>query len=313
MKRIKKFNSSMKIAFPALLLSGAAHAFSVNVSGTGAMTIDGTGGPDDARVIGQGTEGAVVVKDGDGNIVWNEETVVTSILFIGKGGENKFRVKNVSVAGKIEARGGSGDDIFNVVGTLDASRLVIDHAGGNNRLFAGNEEALDTLSLDNGLTYDSGNGKDKIIINELKVADGNPADTMISTGGGNDTVEITGGGADFDAESRRLVVETGAGNDYVSIYDLDFTQGLQVFTGPGKDEIYIDFNYALPSDTGVIGSVPYIDAIAGPGKDVVYVVDNQVPDINVNCGSEKDKFAVYGNVAEMETVDMCEVDLSSGS
>jgi len=43
-------------AISALLLAGSAHAFTVNVSGSGAMTIKGTNGPDEARVIGQGTE-----------------------------------------------------------------------------------------------------------------------------------------------------------------------------------------------------------------------------------------------------------------
>jgi len=232
----------------------------------------------------------VVVKNSSYAPVWEGTDTITSILFIGKKAENKFVLTGVDVTGTVEVRGGPQKDILSINGLLSAARLMVDHKGGKNAVWAGNADNGDLIDLDNGFTYDSGNGKDIILINELRVADGNPADSMIFTGGGNNIIEITGGGFDeFEVESRRLLIETGPGNDQVSIFDLDFTQGIQVLTAAGNDTISIDFNYAAASDTGVIGSAPYIDAIAGPGNDKVIVTYNIAADINVNCGEPEDE------------------------
>lgn len=198
------------------------------------------------------------------------------LLILTGNGDDSVSVTDFFVADLLQVSTGNGNDEvdINQAGDGDAelrsrAKLAL--------ILTGNGEDIVTMNnfaLSNGLTVNTSGGdrfndEDSVSVRDFQIG----SLLLITTGLDNDEVFVGGLGLD-DGEvpassTKDLTVDTGAGEDLASVFDMLILRNATVRLGSGNDSLAVDsINNDGSSNKGLIALID-----AGDGDDVVSVFD----------------------------------------
>ncbi len=159
-------------------------------------------------------------------------------------GNDTFAIlSGVTVTGKVDLRGGVGNDTLGVAGTLNQS-LMIDGGVGTNTVNVQNATATKGATISStgaavvnvanstiaGLSIQTGHSDDDIVLSTVTIN----GSTVISTNGGNDDIVVRN-----STLNGSLTVDAGKGEDVAFIDATTITGNVSLWMRQGNDSVQI--------------------------------------------------------------------------
>lgn len=190
---------------------------------------------------------------------------------------DKLELNNFNALGAVDITMGGGTDDLKII----ADYWTVAYEGFDIDTGEGTKEG-DTVEMKNvftwtGIDIDTSHGADTVTTNNVMTYDGH---FVIDTHGGSDEVVVENTHMDWNLTnfSTSLIINTGSGNDKVTLKDIDTRGGVMVATESGADTVTMED----------VHTRQYI-YMAGGKHDDVFAIKGSSTDQFITDGGSQDK------------------------